>query len=171
MNAVADNYLAQFNVVDNLPEEYRSFKTSTEALKNFGTQIRAAAKEVPENITYKIPYTSGTGETLEFEYNIPVDQKILATITKELHNPATMEYFSQSKPEAIAKEINFLVKARMQEAIIPVLLEQHGEKVAEDMLMSLKNARNPQQPLTGAFMPSGAAKTPPPHTRTRSKVK
>lgn len=171
MNAVADNHLAQYNVIDAIPEEYRAHKTTEQNQKAYTSQIKTIAKEIPADLTYEFPYKSVNGTELKWEFKIPVDEKVLTQITKEFTAENVIPGMIQLKPEAIAREMNFLVRARMMDKIIPVLLEQHAEKAVEDAMVNLKNARNPYQQLGGQVAPTAAPKTPPAHTRTEAKSK
>lgn len=172
MNTVADNYLAQYNSIDSITEDYRTFKTTAEKQESYSKSIKAIAKEIPAELSFKIPFTGVDGKAVEVEYKVPVDPKVIEKLYKEFTSPALYDVFGSAKAEAISAEMNYHVKARMLDKMIPVLMEQHAAKVEEDIMVKLKNARNPQQSIIGApQQQSTTQKTLPSHEDVMKRMK
>ena len=170
INAAADNYLAQYSVIDKLPEEYREVKTLAARQKAFAKQVNEIVKEVPK--TLKFTYPTGEeldGKPVQFEYDIPVDDKVTAQIAKELVASGNPKMWD-ADPEIIRKEVEYHVFARNRDTIIPKLLADHAIKVAEEVEMRFRNARNPQQHI-GGQLHTNSDKTPPSHQAVFDKMK
>ncbi len=172
MNSVADNHLSQYSDVDSLPEKYREFKTTTERHKGYTKLVNKAAKELPKELTFTIEHTGADGAKIPLEYKIPVEDKILAQVVREYANPSIGDSLGdKATPEFITKELDYHVRGRMLDQIIPILLEKHGEKVEELLMVKIKNIPNPGQPPLGQQQQtSGQTKTPPSHAEVFEKM-
>ncbi len=172
MNSVADAYLSQYSMIDNLTAEYRGEKTKAERQKSFQKQVSAVAKEIPNKLTFEFPYKSVDGATLDLKYEVDLDDKVLSQVVKEITGSGMENAFGDNpKVERIAAELNYHIRARMQEKVIPILLEKHGEKVLEDAMVKLKNARNPLQHLAGQAEQEKTPKAPPSHETVLNRIK
>jgi hypothetical protein len=170
MNKVADEYRAQFSAIDNLPEEYRAERTATQLKANYAKGIKEIIKASPKEISFPIPYTNVDGSETTLEYKVPVPEKIFKQVT-ELLTSDGMENgkLGTSKPDYVAAEVAWQVRARMIDEAVPVIMAEHAKKVEEDLMVNLKNARNPQQSL--AQRPAEAPKTTPNHDAVFNKMK
>ena len=172
MNAVADTYLSQFSDIDNITPQYRDYKSAVEKQKAYNKQVSAVAKELPKDVSFKIPYVSVDGAKSELEYKVPVDESVIPKLVKEFTADGMEGAFGDNpKPEAIASELTYHIRARMIEKAIPVIMAKHAEKVEEDIMMKLKNARNPYQPIGGQVAGTAAPKTPPSHEDVLKRIK
>lgn len=171
MEAVADNYLAQYKSVDTLVDDYRAYKTVTQTQKEYSKQLSAIGKTLPEKLTFDIPYTGLDGKETTLSYEVAVDDAIPKELMKEFSKPSMADYFGvNAKPEAIKAELDYHLRARMLEKIIPAIAEKHSERVLEDAMVNLKNARNPQQQI-GGHPNQTAPKEPPSHDSVFRKNK
>lgn len=171
MNALADNYLSQYASVDKLPEEYRAYKTTAEKQKTYNKQIKSLVKEIPAELSFKVPYETIDGGTAELEYKVPVDESVISKLTAEFTTPQIFSSLSEEKPERILTELNFLTRSRMMDKAIPVIMAEHAKRVEMDVMAKLKNARNPQQNILGQqTAPTGARTAPPEHKGIKAKM-
>ena len=147
MNKVADEYLAQYSTVDNLPEQYREARTADETRKTYNKQVSAVAKELPKELSFKIPYETVDGAKMELEYKVAVSDDLVPKLIKEFTRPGMENAPGFDKPETIAAEMNYHVRARSFDVAIASILKQHEVKVETDILARVKNARNPNQAI------------------------
>lgn len=170
MNAVADNYLAQYKGIDTLTDEYREVKTNAQRHKEFSKEVNAIAKEIPNKLSFSHP----TGEEVEgkqvmFDYEVEVDDKVTAQIAKELIATGNAKMWN-AKPEVIKAEIEYHVFARNKDKIISDLLAKNTIKVADEVEVRFRNARNPQQQI-GGQQPASQPKELPSHASVLERVK
>lgn len=171
MNSLADTYLSQYKSIEGITEEFREVKNTAQRQKDYNKQISTIAKEIPTKLIFKIPYEGIDGSKTDLEYEVDVDDKIPAQLIKEFTRPGMENAFGENaKPETIAAELNYHVRARMMDKAIGVLVEKHGEKVLEDAMVKLKNSRNPQQTLGAGTTPQKST-TPPSHGDVTKRVK
>jgi len=174
LGKVADDYLSQYedSNVEKLAEKYREFKTDTQRQKDYNKVVNKVAKEIPKEISFKTPYAGVDGKKIDLDINVPVDEKILTQVVKEFTKPGMHNAFDGTvNPEAISREIAYHVRARMLESIIETATTVAAEKASEDIMVNLKNARNPNQPLGGPQATQKSDKTPPSHKAFIDKVK
>lgn len=171
MNAVADSHLAQFSAFDKLTDEYREFKTNSQRQKEYNKQIKTLTDSLPKTLTFKVPYEGVDGQNVDLDYEVPVDGKITTQLAKEFEKLGTgNSALWDSKPETISAELNYHLKARMMDSVLPQLLKSHAERVEMDIMAKLKNARAPQSQL-GSQSQSAEKKEPPSHSAVLNKVK
>lgn len=151
INKVADEYLAQYKVVDNLPEQYREAKTSVERTKEYRKTVTAALKDFPKELSFTIPYTGVDGVKTDITYSVPVDEKTMSGVIKMLtaDGMEQSEFGKKAKPEQIIAEAKYHLLARSIEAGLPKMFEDHTAKVETDIMAKLKNIPNPAQPRIG----------------------
>lgn len=168
---VAENYLAQYAEVDKITDEYKSFKEQTSKRTSYNAAVKDAAKNLPKELTFELPYKSVDGSEVKIDLKVPVDEKLLAGITKALTQPGMEGFFGDNpKPEHIANAIQSDLQNKMLPEILAKLLTTAGEKIETDILAKLKNARGSQGPL-GSGQQRENDKTPPDHSSVLSRIK
>lgn len=163
MNSTADAYLAQYSEIDNLPTSYKEYRTTAQRQKDYNKQLSAVAKELPTKLEFEVPYEGIDGAKETLKYEVAVDDKIPAQLIKEFQKLGETSFGFDVKPEALSAELNYHLKARMIDKIIPALLEKHTDKVLTDAMAKLKNARNPNQTLAGVTERQASSSAPPSH--------
>ncbi len=172
MNAVADQYLSQYRVVEGITEEFRSFKTESERSKSYNKELNKVAKELPKELSFKLPYTSVDGTEFSVDIVVPVEDGVISKLTKELATARLDDvYGDEFTPEKLATELNYHLDARVLRSALPKIVSDLSAKIEGDILMKLKNARNPLQPIVGAQPQGGAKPEPPSHAEAFKKMK
>lgn len=172
MNGVADNYLSQYNTVDGIGEEYKSYKASAAQQKVYAKQIKAIAQELPKEIPFEYEYKTIDGRTLSLKAKIPVDDKVISKLVAEFSAPGMEKVFGgdETTPKKINAELAYHLNARVIKEGLPAVFELFASQIDTDIWATVKNARNSNQTFGQPSIDAKTPKTPPSHKEVFDKL-
>lgn len=166
MEQLADSYRREnAGAYDSVEEEFESVQTTKAQYESYSNNIKAVAKELPKAVTIDVPFKSLDGSTLEFKYEVPVDEKVIEKIKKDFLNENTFKFLGANvKPEDVKEEMMTAIHGKLLPQIIAEVVRQDRENVQKEIRAKLKNIPATGQSTFVTPPPVGAPKQPIQHS-------
>jgi len=164
---VADNYMKQFEKIDNHVDSYKEYKTVAEKQKNFKSNLKVVSETLPTEMTFTIPVEGKeTGETYSFPISEDMKKDIYTEFSK---NNWAFNAFDAANSQVKEKDLLEAMKNTLQAKYFTKMVEhvaaEHGKKQRMGLLAELKGV-----PATTAGQPTiNSAPTLPPKVVARSE--
>lgn len=166
MERLAESYRAEnTSAYESVEGEYDKTLTSRAQYESYATNIKSVAKELPKAITIDVPYKSADGSTIEYKYEVPVDEKVMEKIRKDFLNENTFKFLgAEVKPEDVRDEMLTAIRGKMLPSIIAEVVRQDRENVTKEILARMKNIPSTGQEQFARTPPVGTPRQPIRHT-------
>jgi hypothetical protein len=166
MEKVANEYLvASTKDYDSVESEYEAEAASKQQYGNYTTSIKAIAKEIPKAIKVEVPYQSADGSTIDYSYDIPVDEKVIEAVRKDFLHENTFKFLgADAKAEDIKAEMISAIHGKLLPIVVAEVVRQDRANVEKEVLARLKNIPTTGQGSFTRTPPVGVPKTPIKHS-------